>query len=33
MAEDKSPKELIEELYGLFATFKQRMEDPNFIQI
>lgn len=33
MDQDKSPKELIEELYGLFASFKQRMEDPNFIQI
>jgi len=33
MQDDKTPKELIEELYGLFATFKQRMEDPNFIQI
>ena len=33
MNQDKTPKELIEELYGLFATFKQRMEDPNFIQV
>ena len=33
MPQDKTPKELIEELYGLFATFKTRMEDPNFIQI
>lgn len=33
MDQDKSPKELIEELYGLFASFKQRMEDPNYIQI
>lgn len=33
MEQDKTPKELIEELYGLFASFKQRMEDPNFIQI
>lgn len=33
MNQDKTPKELIEELYGLFSSFKQRMEDPNFIQI
>lgn len=33
MEQDKTPKELIEELYGLFASFKQRMEDPNYIQI
>lgn len=33
MSQERSPKELIEELYGLFATFKQKMEDPNFIQI
>jgi molybdopterin converting factor small subunit len=33
MNQDKTPKELIEELYALFSTFKQRMEDPNFIQV
>lgn len=33
MQQDKTPKELIEELYALFSTFKTRMEDPNFIQI
>lgn len=33
MDPDKTPKELIEDMYNLFATFKQRMEDPNFIQI
>ena len=33
MAQEKTPKELIEELYNLFSTFKGRMEDPNFIQI
>jgi hypothetical protein len=33
MSPERSPKELIEELYGLFSTFKQKMEDPNFIQI
>ena len=31
--QDKSPKELIEDLYELFSTFKKRMEDPNYIQI
>ncbi len=31
--QDKSPKELIEDLYDLFSTFKKRMEDPNYIQI
>tara|TARA_B110000285_G_scaffold96052_1_gene109574 strand:- start:5905 stop:6291 length:387 start_codon:yes stop_codon:yes gene_type:complete len=30
---DKSPKELVEDLYTLFASFKKRMEDPNYIQI
>jgi molybdopterin converting factor small subunit len=33
MNQEKTPKELIEELYMLFSTFKQRMEDPNFIQV
>jgi hypothetical protein len=33
MSKEKSPKELIEEIYMLFSTFKGRMEDPNFIQI
>ena len=33
MQPDKTPKELIEELYALFASFKNRMEDPNFIQV
>ena len=33
MNQEKTPKELIEELYALFASFKTRMEDPNFIQI
>lgn len=31
--QDKSPKELIEDLYTLFASFKKRMEDPNYIQL
>ena len=30
---DKTPKELVEELYSLFSSFKQRMEDPNYIQL
>lgn len=33
MQQDKTPKELIQELYDLFSSFKTRMEDPNFIQI
>jgi hypothetical protein len=33
MNNEKSSKELIEELYKLFATFKVKLEDPNFIQI
>lgn len=33
MNNERTPKELIEELYGLFSSFKQKMEDPNFIQI
>ena len=32
-SQDKSPKELVEDLYALFASFKKRMEDPNYIQI
>lgn len=30
---DKSPKELVHELYEMFSSFKQRMEDPNYIQL
>lgn len=33
MQPEKTPKELIEELYTLFSSFKSRMEDPNFIQV
>jgi len=34
MAKDnKDPKELIDELYTLFSSFKNRIEDPNYIQI
>jgi hypothetical protein len=31
--QDKTPKELIGELYELFSSFKQRIEDPNYIQL
>jgi uncharacterized protein YdcH (DUF465 family) len=30
---DRSPKELVQELYEMFSSFKQRMEDPNYIQL
>lgn len=30
---DKSPKELVQELYEMFSSFKQRMEDPSYIQL
>jgi len=33
MNKDKSPQEMILELYDLFSTFKRRIEDPNYIQI
>jgi len=33
MKQDRSPQEMIHELYGLFSSFKQRIEDPNYIQI
>lgn len=33
MQQDRSPKEMVEELYTLFSSFKQRIEDPNYIQI
>ena len=33
MQQDRSPKEMVEELYQLFSSFKQRIEDPNYIQI
>ena len=34
MAKDnKDPKELNDEVYTLFSSFKNRIEDPNYIQI
>lgn len=33
MSEERSPQELIKELYELFSTFKKRIEDPSYIQI
>lgn len=33
MQPEKTPKQLIEELYALFSSFKNRMEDPNFVQV
>jgi peptidoglycan hydrolase CwlO-like protein len=33
MSQDRSPQEMILELYDLFSSFKRRIEDPNYIQI
>jgi len=33
MNQEKSPQEMILELYDLFSSFKRRIEDPNYIQI
>jgi len=33
MAPERSPQEMILELYDLFSSFKRRIEDPNYIQI
>lgn len=33
MSTDKSPQEMVSELYTLFSSFKKRIEDPNYIQI
>lgn len=33
MNKDRSPQEMILELYDLFSSFKRRIEDPNYIQI
>lgn len=33
MAEERSPKELIEDLYRAFEGFRRKMEDPSYIQI
>ena len=30
---EKTPKEIVEELYQMFSSFKQKMEDPNHIQL
>lgn len=31
--QDKNAREMVMELYELFSSFKQRIEDPNYIQI
>jgi len=33
MSKDKSPQEMVAELYTLFSTFKKRIEDPDYIHI
>lgn len=33
MSKERSPQEMILELYDLFSSFKRRIEDPNYIQI
>lgn len=33
MSQERSPQEMILELYDLFSSFKRRIEDPNYIQI
>lgn len=33
MNQDRSPQEMVTELYTLFSSFKKRIEDPNYIQI
>lgn len=33
MNQERSPQEMILELYDLFSSFKRRIEDPNYIQI
>lgn len=33
MDKDRSPQEMILELYDLFSSFKRRIEDPNYIHI
>ena len=33
MSPDRTPQEMILELYDLFSSFKRRIEDPNYIQI
>lgn len=31
--DEKTSKEIVEELYQMFSSFKQKMEDPNHIQL
>lgn len=33
MNQERSPQEMILELYDLFSSFKRRIEDPNYVQI
>jgi hypothetical protein len=33
MSQERTPQEMILELYDLFSSFKRRIEDPNYIQI
>lgn len=33
MHPERTPQEMILELYDLFSSFKKRIEDPNYIQI
>jgi hypothetical protein len=33
MSPDRTPQEMILELYDLFSSFKRRIEDPNYIHI
>lgn len=33
MSQERSPQEMILELYDLFSSFKRRIEDPNYIHI
>ena len=33
MPTERSPQEMILELYDLFSSFKRRIEDPNYIHI
>jgi peptidoglycan hydrolase CwlO-like protein len=33
MTPERSPQDMIIELYDLFSSFKRRIEDPNYVQI
>ena len=33
MQQERSPQEMVAELYELFSSFKKKIEDPNYIQI